>query len=50
MLPQTYLRLTSQYGTDSERDTGRTGHDTTPNHLAVWGVGELTRSLVIGGA
>jgi len=42
MLPQTYVRLTTQDGTGTERDTGRTGHDTTPNHPTtpwskVWG-------------
>ena len=35
MLPQTYLRHTTQYGIDTERDTGPTDHDTTPNHPVV---------------
>jgi len=50
MLPQTYLRLTTKYSIGTERGTGRTDHDTTPNHPVVWGgMGEPTRSLVIGG-
>ena len=35
MLPQRYLRLTTQYGIGTERATGRTDHDTTPNHYMV---------------
>jgi len=49
MLPQTYLRLATQYGSGTERGTERTDHDTTPNHIVVLGVGEPTRSLVIEG-
>ena len=32
MLPQTYLRLTTQCDLGTEMYTGRTDHDTTPNH------------------
>ena len=35
MIPETYLRLTTQYDTGSKKGTGRTGHDTTPSHPVV---------------
>ena len=35
MLPLTYLRLNTQYGIGTESGTGRTDHDTTPNHPVV---------------
>ena len=45
----TYLRLTTQYGICTERGTGRTDRDTTPNYPLVEAVEEPTRSTVIGG-
>jgi len=45
MLPQTSLRLATQYGTSTKRGTGRTDHDTTPNYPMVQGVGEPTLCL-----
>jgi len=36
MLPQTYQRLTTQYGIGTEMGTGRTDHDTTQHPTTQW--------------